>query len=83
MPTGRTDSPEAKRNLVERSRPRPRVPRATKGAVDDCTHFPRALLLTNCFSIPITQQSTICALTHRAITLAAAFAAGFFAEIGD
>ena len=42
MPTGRTDSPEAKRNLVERSRPRPRVPRATEGAVNDSTHFTRA-----------------------------------------
>ena len=42
MPTGRTDSPEAKRNLVERSRPRPRVPRATEGAVNDSTHFNRA-----------------------------------------
>ena len=41
MPTGRTDSPEAKRNLVERSRPRPRVPRATEGAVNDSTHFER------------------------------------------
>ena len=42
MLTGRTDSPEAKRNLVERSRPRPRVPRATEGAVNDSTHFNRA-----------------------------------------
>ncbi|MEY4942330.1 MAG: hypothetical protein RL254_511, partial [Planctomycetota bacterium] len=42
VPTGRTDSPEAKRNLVERSRPRPRVPRATEGAGDDSTHFNRA-----------------------------------------
>jgi hypothetical protein len=41
VPTGRTVSPEAKRNLVERSRPRPRVPRATKGAVDESTHFER------------------------------------------
>jgi hypothetical protein len=41
VPTGRTDSPEAKRNLVERSRPRPRVPRATEGAVNDSTHFNR------------------------------------------
>ncbi|MEN9642983.1 MAG: hypothetical protein RIR77_2172, partial [Planctomycetota bacterium] len=39
VPTGRTDSPEAKRNLVERSRPRPRVPRATEGAGDGSTHF--------------------------------------------
>ncbi|MEN9641081.1 MAG: hypothetical protein RIR77_270, partial [Planctomycetota bacterium] len=38
----RTVSPEAKRNLVERSRPRPRVPRATEGAVNDSTHFNRA-----------------------------------------
>jgi hypothetical protein len=42
VPTGRTVSPEAKRNLVERSRPRPRVPRATEGAVNDSTHFNRA-----------------------------------------
>ena len=42
MPTGRTVSPEAKRNLVERSRPRPRVPRATEGAVNNSTHFTRA-----------------------------------------
>jgi hypothetical protein len=42
VPTGRTVSPEAKRNLVERSRPRPRVPRATEGAVNDSTHFDRA-----------------------------------------
>ena len=42
MPTGRPVSPEAKRNLVERSRPRPRVPRATEGAVNDSTHFNRA-----------------------------------------
>ncbi|MEY4810263.1 MAG: hypothetical protein RI986_601, partial [Planctomycetota bacterium] len=43
VPTGRTVSPEAKRNLVERSRPRPRVPRATEGAGGDSTHFTRAL----------------------------------------
>ena len=42
VPTGRTVSVEAKRNLVERSRPRPRVPRATEGAVEHTTHFPRA-----------------------------------------
>ena len=42
MRTGRTVSVEAKRNLVERSRPRPRVPRATEGAVEHTTHFPRA-----------------------------------------
>ena len=42
MLTGRTVSPEAKRTLVERSRPRPRVPRATEGAVNDSTHFNRA-----------------------------------------
>ena len=39
VPTGRTVSVEAKRNLVERSRPRPRVPRATEGAVEYTTHF--------------------------------------------
>jgi hypothetical protein len=39
VPTGRTVSVEAKRNLVERSRPRPRVPRATEGAVDVSLHF--------------------------------------------
>ncbi|MEY4942896.1 MAG: hypothetical protein RL254_1077, partial [Planctomycetota bacterium] len=39
VPTGRTVSPEAKRNLVERSRPRPRVPRATEGAGGGSTHF--------------------------------------------
>ena len=37
--TGRTVSVEAKRNLVERSRPRPRVPRATEGAVEYTIHF--------------------------------------------
>jgi hypothetical protein len=44
VPTGRTVSVEAKRNLVERSRPRPRVPRATEDAVDDSPHIttPRA-----------------------------------------
>ncbi len=42
--TGRTVSVEAKRNLVERSRPRPRVPRATEGAVEVSPHIttPRA-----------------------------------------
>jgi hypothetical protein len=41
--TGRTVSVEAKRNLVERSRPRPRVPRATEGAVEYTIHSPQKM----------------------------------------